>query len=101
MADKVEGLDQLLKQVGRIGEFPKEMSKELRKANRSIGSMASKKVKPQVPRSRRVFKVRRSGARGGKRGPWTSNLVRCAGPSESATAEVAALTSSSVRDPVV
>ena len=69
MADKVEGLDELLKQVGRIGEFPKEMSKELRKANRSIGSMASKKVKPQVPRSRRVFKVRRSGARGGKRGP--------------------------------
>lgn len=69
MADKVEGLDELVKQIGRIGDFPKDMSKELRKANRSIGSMASKKIKPQVPRSRIVFKVRRSGARGGKRGP--------------------------------
>jgi hypothetical protein len=69
MAGKVEGLDELVKQIGRIGAFPKEMSRELRKANRSIGSLASKAIKPQIPRSRRVFEVRRSGARGGKRGP--------------------------------
>ena len=65
MADKVEGLDELIKQVGRIGEFPKVMASELRKSNRDIGRMAAKRVKPQVPRSKQVFKVRRSGARGG------------------------------------
>ena len=71
MADdfKVQGLDELMKQVGRIGEFPKVMAKDLRKSNRDIGRMASKRVKPQVPRSKVVFKVRRSGKRGGKRGP--------------------------------
>jgi hypothetical protein len=71
MADdfKVEGLDELMKQVGRIGEFPKVMAKELRKSNRDVGRLAAKRVKPQVPRSKKVFKVRRSGARGGKSGP--------------------------------
>ena len=71
MADdmKVESLDELIKQVGRIGEFPKVMAGELRKSNRKIGQMASKRIKPQVPRSGKVFKVRRSGKRGGKRGP--------------------------------
>lgn len=68
MAGKVEGLDELMKQIGRLGDFPKEMSRELRKANRKIGSMASKRIKPQVPRAKRVFEVRRSGKRGGKRG---------------------------------
>ena len=62
MADnmKVEGLDELLKQIGRVGDFPKEMHRELRKGNRKIGSMVSKRVKPQVPRSKRIFEVRRS-----------------------------------------
>ncbi len=69
MAGKVEGLDELLKQIGRIGAFPKDMAKELRKSNRDIGRMAAKRVKPQVPRSKQVFEVRRSGKRGGKRGP--------------------------------
>ena len=59
MADdfKVEGLDELMKQVGRIGEFPKVMAKELRKSNRDIGRMASRKIKPQIPRSGKDFKV--------------------------------------------
>lgn len=69
MVGKVEGLDDLIKQVGRIGAFPKVMAKELRKSNRDIGRMASKRIKPQIPRSSKVFEVRRSGARGGKRGP--------------------------------
>jgi hypothetical protein len=71
MADdfKVEGLDELMKQVGRISAFPKEMAKELRKSNRDVGRLAAKRVKPQVPRSKKIFKVRRSGARGGKSGP--------------------------------
>ena len=71
MADnrRVEGLDELMKQIGRIGEFPKVMAKELRKSNRDVGRLAAKRVKPQVPRSKKVFKVRRSGARGGKSGP--------------------------------
>jgi len=69
MAAKVEGLDELMKQIGRIGAFPKEKAKELRAANRAVGSLAAKKIKPQVPRSKRVFEVRRSGKRGGKRGP--------------------------------
>jgi len=57
MADKVEGLDELLKQVGRIADFPKEMAKELRQGNKEIGRMAAKRVKPQVPRSGKDFKV--------------------------------------------
>ena len=59
MADemKVEGLDELIKQVGLIGEFPKVMSQELRKSNREIGRMASRKIKPQIPRSGKDFKV--------------------------------------------
>ena len=69
MAAKVEGLDELIKQVGRISQFPKEMAKELRKGNRDIGRMASKRIKPQIPRSKKVFEVRRSGKRGGKSGP--------------------------------
>lgn len=69
MSAKVEGLDELLKQIGRLGEFPKDKAKELRKANRDIGRLAAKRVKPQIPRSKKVFKVRRSGKRGGKRGP--------------------------------
>lgn len=69
MADKIEGLDQLMKQIGRIGAFPKEMAKELRAENRAIGRMAAKRVKPQVPRAKKVFEVRRSGKRGGKSGP--------------------------------
>jgi hypothetical protein len=62
MADnrRVQGLDELIKQVGRIGEFPKVMAKELRKSNRDVGRMASRKIKPQIPRSKRVFNVRRS-----------------------------------------
>ena len=47
------GLDELEKQIGRIGDFPKEMAKELRKANRKIGSAASKKLKGQL-RSKRL-----------------------------------------------
>jgi hypothetical protein len=56
----VVGLDELLIQIGRVGDFPKEMHRELRKGNRKIGSMISKRIKPQVPRSKRVFNVRRS-----------------------------------------
>jgi hypothetical protein len=57
MGDKIEGLDQLMKQISRISVFPKEMAKELRAENRAIGRMAAKKVKPQVPRAKKVFKV--------------------------------------------
>ena len=57
MAGKVEGLDELLKQIGRIGAFPKDMARELRKSNRDIGRMAAKRVKPQIPRSGKDFKI--------------------------------------------
>ncbi len=59
MADNVdiEGLDLLIKQINRIGDFPKEMSQELRKSNRKIAQMASRKIKPQIPRSGKDFKV--------------------------------------------
>lgn len=69
MSAKVEGLDELLKQISGLGDFPKDKAKELRAANKEIGRSAAKKIKPQVPKSRKVFKVRRSGKRGGKRGP--------------------------------
>ena len=57
MEGKVEGLDELMKQIGRIKDFPKEMAKELRRSNRAIGQMASRKIKPQIPRSGKDFKV--------------------------------------------
>jgi hypothetical protein len=47
------GLEELTKQIGRIGAFPKEMSRELRAANRKIGESASKKLKNQLD-SRRL-----------------------------------------------
>jgi hypothetical protein len=46
------GLEDLMKQVKRIGDFPKEMSKDLRKANQSIARSASKKLKGQLRRKR-------------------------------------------------
>ena len=49
------GLDELEKQIGRIGQFPKEMAKELRQANRKIGQSASKKLKNQL-RGKRMNK---------------------------------------------
>ena len=60
MVGDIEGLDELMKQVQRIGEFPKLMAKDLRKSNRDIGRMASKRIKPQIPRSKKVFQVRRN-----------------------------------------
>jgi len=57
MVGKVEGIDELMKQISRIKDFPKEMAKELRQSNRAIGSMASKRIKPQIPRSGKDFKV--------------------------------------------
>ena len=59
-AGEIVGLDELIAQVGKIGEFPKIMAKELRQGNRKIAQAASRKIKPQIPRSKRVFKVRRS-----------------------------------------
>jgi hypothetical protein len=75
MAGKVEGLDELVKQIGRIGDFPKDMRKELRKGNRDIGRMASKRVKPQVPRSGKVFNVY-EGSNGKKRKSPGQGVVR-------------------------
>jgi hypothetical protein len=77
MADdfKVQGLDELMKQVGRIGEFPKVMAKDLRKSNRDIGRMASKRIKPQVPRSGKLFKVY-EGSKGNKRKSPGKGVVR-------------------------
>jgi len=40
-----DGLEELSKQIGRIADFPKEMAKELRYANRKIASSGSKKLK--------------------------------------------------------
>lgn len=57
MVGKVEGLDELMKQIGRLGQFPKDMAKELRAANRKIGAMARDKVRPQIPVSRKPFKI--------------------------------------------
>ena len=65
MADKIEGLDELMKQISRIGDFPKVMAKELRQGNRKIGQAASRKVKPKIPRSGEDFKVYKgSGGKG-------------------------------------
>jgi len=60
MVGEVIGLKELEKQISRIGDFPKDMAKELRQGNRKIAQAVSRKVKPQIPRSKRVFKVRRS-----------------------------------------
>jgi len=57
MVGNVEGLKELEKQISRIGDFPKVMAKELRQSNRKIGQLASRKIKPTIPRSGEDFKV--------------------------------------------
>ena len=46
--ETIIGLEELERQIGRIGDFPKVMAKELRQANRKIGQSASKKLKNQL-----------------------------------------------------
>ena len=42
------GLDELEKQIGRIAQFPKEMAKDLRQANRKIGQGVSRGLKNKI-----------------------------------------------------
>ena len=46
------GLDELEKQISRIGQFPKEAAKELRAANKKIARGASKKLKDKLKKKR-------------------------------------------------
>ena len=71
---KVEGLDELLKQFGRISQFPKEMARELRQANKEVGRLAARKVKPQIPRSGEEFKVYK-GTPGAGRAPKGQGVI--------------------------
>ncbi len=79
-AGEIVGLDQLLLQIGKIGDFPKDMSKELRQGNRKIGQAVSRKVKPQIPVSGEGFKVYQ-GSRGRGRAKKGQGKVRWTVPS--------------------
>ena len=46
------GLDELEKQISRIGDFPKAMRKELRQANKDIAKSASHKLKGILKKKR-------------------------------------------------
>ena len=48
----IVGLDELEKQISRIGQFPKEAAKELRAANKKIARGASKKLKDKLKKKR-------------------------------------------------
>jgi hypothetical protein len=58
MAAKVEGMAELIKKLDRLGDFPKEMRKELRDANRRIGRNAAKAIKNNaMPKGGKDFVV--------------------------------------------
>ena len=46
--DTIIGLEELERQIGRIGDFPKVMAKELRQANRKIGQGISRGLKNKI-----------------------------------------------------
>lgn len=82
MRANVDGLDELMKQIGRIGNFPKEMRKELRAANRRVGKSASNKLKARLKPKQlgEDFKVY-EGSKGGRRAKKGEGKVRITVPS--------------------
>lgn len=76
MPAKVEGMDELIKKLGRLGDFPKEMSKELRTANRRIGRVASKTLKNSaLPKGGSDFVVYKKRNKGRDSGPGQVDKV--------------------------
>ena len=60
-ADKVEGLDELMRKLKRLGDWPKEQHKEIRRVNKKIGSRAAKTIKAQFTGRGRDFAVYKNG----------------------------------------
>jgi len=64
MAGKVEGLKELERKLAKLGDFPKDMSKELRAANRRIARIGGRVIKNKLPQGGDefvVYKKRRKG----------------------------------------
>lgn len=70
MAAEVEGMAELIKKLDRLGDFPKEMRKELRDANRRIGRNAAKAIKNNaMPKGGKDFVVYKKRNKGRDSGP--------------------------------
>jgi hypothetical protein len=72
MGAKVEGMAELIKKLERLGDFPKEMRKDLRDANRRIGRNAAKAIKNSaMPKGGKEFVVYKKRNKGRDPGPGT------------------------------
>lgn len=58
---EVEGMEAFVRELNKVEKFPKEMKAQLRTGTRKIGREAVKRMKPSIPKAKRVFNVRRKG----------------------------------------
>ena len=67
---RIEGFDDLLKQIDRIALWGRtEKQKEVRKIHVEVANIGKKSVRKAITNHKGTIKVRRSGKLGGKRGP--------------------------------
>jgi len=64
MGGKVDGIRELERKLSKLGDFPKEMQRELRDSNRRIARIGAKVVKSSLPRQSREFVVYKKGKPG-------------------------------------
>lgn len=65
----VQGLKELERKLGKLGDFPKDMRKELFDANRKIGRVAARVVKKSLPAQGTEFVVYKKRRKGKDSGP--------------------------------
>lgn len=65
----VIGLKELERKIGKLGDFPKDMRKELFQQNMRLGRVAAKVIKKSLPRSSKEFVVYKKRKPGKDSGP--------------------------------
>ena len=65
----VKGLKELERKIGKLGDFPKDMRKELFSANKRLGRVAARVMKKNLPKRGTEFVVYKRRRRGKDSGP--------------------------------
>lgn len=65
----IVGLKELERKIGKLGDFPKDMRKELFEQNMRLGRVAAKVIKKSLPRSSKEFVVYKKRKPGKDSGP--------------------------------
>ena len=65
----IQGLKELERKIGKLGDFPKDMRKELFDANRRLGRVAAKVMKRSLPSRGTEFVVYKRRSKGKDKGP--------------------------------